>query len=110
MRYYCITVDGKKNHEAAEKFLNGCCVRGIYNYNQRLADVEIVIPFGEKGYKVSNNKYGLISFSYIKPKNVELVLNFMKILGFSGIAFCEMEEVSNGFINYVQGTEFCTII
>lgn len=110
MRYYTITVDGRENINAADRFVGQACTRGIYNHGVRLAQVEVVIPFGEQGYTCTTEKGGLVSISYIKPANVGKTLDAMKRIGFSGVAYVAEEEGSDCWVGEVPGSGFCTVI
>lgn len=101
-RYFTVTVDGLENIRAAEKFVGEYCARGIYTHGKRLAQVEVVFPFGERGYQCSKNAFGLVSVSYINPANVGKVLDTMKRLGFSGLALISEEEESGCFVKEVS--------
>lgn len=93
MYTYTITCDGKKNIEIAEKIANGHCYGHIAN---GMAQVEVVIPYGEQGYTCPSKKHGLIDISYINQKNVDAVLAAMKQAGFSGLCLlCKEDSFGN---------------
>lgn len=107
-KYYSITVDGADNISAAEKFIGANCTKGLYVHGRRIAQAEIVIPFGECGYRCSDLPFGLVSFSYINPANVGKVLDSMVKLGFSGIALVSEESEDEYFVKTLNC--FATVI
>lgn len=107
-KYYSITVDGAENISAAEKFIGANCTKDLLIHGRRIAQAEIVIPFGECGYRCSDSPFGLVSFSYILPANVGKVLDSIKRLGFSGIALVSEESENECFVKTLSC--FATVI
>lgn len=104
-----LTLDGKTNIELAKKFQNGFCYRGIYDHNKRIAQLEVVLDYGEKGYTIISEKAGLIDVIGVELKNFDKVLHQLKRLGFSGFVgvshdqeHCEAEWYDPNFFVFVK--------
>ena len=107
--YLELSLDGKTNIELAKKFQNGFCYRGIYDHGKRIAQLEVVLNYGEKGYTIISEKAGLIDVIGVELKNFDKVLHQLKRLGFSGFVgvshdqeCCEAEWYDPNFFIFVK--------
>lgn len=101
-------LDGKENIDIAEKFCNGYCYRRILDHGKFLAQLEVVIPYGERGYTIAPQKDGLISVGFVDINKIEKVLHQLGRLGFSGFVNIEGFDDNDGQGNTIF--EFFTII
>ena len=90
--YLELSLDGKTNIKLAKKFQNGFCYRGIYDHGKRIAQLEVVIDYGEQGYTIINDKTGLITVIGIELKDFDKVLKQLRRLGFSGFVGVSHDE------------------
>lgn len=100
---YTIRAYGENNIKSADKFLaDACYSRGVYNHGCELARLQIV-----EGYDIkSNTTVDFVLLAYIRPRNVEKVLDAMKRLGFSGAVYVEAMNDGQG----IHGTGFSVIL
>lgn len=107
--YLELSLDGKTNIELAKKFQNGFCYRGIYDHGKRIAQLEVVIDYGEQGYTIINDKTGLITIIGIELKDFDKVIKQLRRLGFSGFVgvshdeeYCDEEWYDPNFFIFVK--------
>jgi len=76
---YWIELSGIHNRNIADRFIGNHCYKHIISRNSLLAQMEIVIDDPQ------TNEY-LVDVSYIHPNNMDIVINILRKMGFTGVA------------------------